>query len=148
MLLKQQFHALVPGGSTPSDHVPYPKEMDVYLNIAENIARRAHHCASGDDYYPGYFSAIIIQSEGIKLEQINHYNARSLAHKNDYSLRSLTFFIPYQNAKAPKLRFGEECIGAMHVQFSDNSSENNKLCGNRIREQIDREKENFASPND
>jgi hypothetical protein len=111
--------------------------------MAESIAEQAYQCTSGDDYGPGYFSKIKLTSNGITLEQINHMNSKSLAHKQDYSLRDLEFFIPYGSQKPGKLLFEEEYIGTMRIRFSDRSSANNRNCGDRIRQQIDAERVKF-----
>ncbi len=128
----------------PLNYEPLSDQVHLYLTIAESVARQAYLCASGDDYSPGYFSTVTLNADGILLEQINHKNSRSLAHKQDYSLRDLTFFIPYGSHKPDRL-YNEEYIGRMRILFSDRSSANNKDCGNKIREQINAERMKFDS---
>jgi hypothetical protein len=118
--------------------------VDRYLTIAESIARCAYHCTSGDDYRPGYFSEIIVTRESITLQQINHMHARSLDHKNSYSLRDLEFFIPVGPSPEDKLPLlSDDHIGTMHIMFSDRSSGSNRTCGDRILEKIAEEKAAF-----
>ena len=119
-------------------------ETKQYLNIADEIAKQAYLCSSGDDYYPGYFSAIAINDDGIILEQINHWNARSIDHKNNYYLRNLRFYIP-NTATESRLSYGEEKIGKMNVYFSDSSSSNNKKCGDKILKKIEEQKSLFEN---
>ena len=111
------------------------KTITEYLTIADEIAGQAYNCAAGDDYRPGMFSEIILEDFSIKLNQINHMNAKSLAHKEDYSLRRLEFIIPIQE---PILNrpYCDYKIGDMLIYFSDSSSKNNKACGNAIIEKI------------
>ena len=85
--------------AAPLNYEPLSEDVNQYLKIAESIAKQAYLCASGDDYSPGYFGTVVLTSDGILLEQINHMNSRSLAHKADYSLRDLTFFITYNAQK-------------------------------------------------
>lgn len=70
------------------------KEYLEYLAAADEIASISANCASGDNYYPGFYSEIKIGEKGIELNQINHMNSKSLDHKQNYSLRDLQIFIP------------------------------------------------------
>ncbi len=146
-LLAPHFKSII--SSTPEhliateNYEPLSEGVSIYLKIAESIAKQAYLCTSGDDYSPGYFSKIVLNAEGVLLEQINYKNSRSLAHKEDYSLRDLTFFIPYDLQKLGKAGFEDEYIGAMRISFSDRSSANNRNCGDKIRLQIDAERMNF-----
>lgn len=121
------------------------RSVNTYLTIAESIAGVSYLCSTGDDYRPGYFSEITVQPEHIVLRQSNHMNSRSLDHKQNYSLRDLEFFIPLVQAtrQAPRIRLDEEFIGDMRIQFSDRSSQNNKACGDRIREKIEEARATF-----
>jgi hypothetical protein len=119
-------------------------ETKQYLNIADEIAKQAYLCSSGDDYYPGYFSAIVINDDGIILEQINHWNARSIDHKNNYYLRNLRFYIPNTTTET-RLSYSEEKIGKLSIYFSDSSSTNNKKCGDKIFITIQEQKSLFEN---
>jgi hypothetical protein len=101
---------------------PYPAEVKEQVNAADNIAALAVNCAQGDNYRPGNFSKVLLTEDYIELSQINHMNAKSLDHKYDYSLRSLVFTIPFD--------------GRMTVDFSDRSSQNNRVCGDKIEKEI------------
>jgi len=106
-----------------------------YLTLADTIAMQAQNCSSGDDYQPGYYSEVVLEDERIHLKQINHWNARSIDHRNDYFMRNLEFDIPLQPVATRSSLF-EETIGDMKIYFSDRSSGNNKGCGQKIEEQI------------
>ncbi len=112
-------------------------EITTCLNQADEIAAIAMNYASGDDYRPGFFSAISIEEEGIRLSQVNHMNAKSLNHKENYSLRNLEFFIPFEKKQDAKRRWQEYRLGEMSIQFSDGSSKNNKPCGEEIIKKIE-----------
>ena len=147
--LKKHFEPLAASdlkiSSTIPSQVVYTRALDSYLTIAESIASAAYLCTAGDDYRPGYFSEIIVQSEGITLRQTNHMNSRSLDHKQNYSLRDLQFFIPSkQSVRQRPLTMNEVYIGTMRISFSDRSSQNNKMCGDRILEKIGEEKARFG----
>lgn len=129
----------------PLKYEPLSTIVNKYLAIAERIAQQGYLCTSGDDYAPGYFSKMALAAEGILLEQINYMNSRSLAHKTDYSLRDLTFFIPYNPQETKPAGFDEVYIGDMRIHFSDRSSANNKNCGQQIKNQIDEERMKFDS---
>jgi len=117
-------------------------ETQGYLTIADEIAKQAYLCSSGDDYRPGYFSEIIIEDTQIILKQINHWNSRSIDHKKDYHLRNLEFYIPLTDDEL-KPSFKDEHLGRMLIQFSDRSSQNNKRCGDWIREKMNEEQLKF-----
>jgi hypothetical protein len=131
-----------PAGSLTDNRSPHfrNEETQHYLTIADEIAKQAHHFSAGDDYRPGYYSEIALNDNGIVLKQINHWNARSIDHKKDYTLRNLEFYISLTEDK-PKLSFQQEYIGKMIVLFSDSSSEHNKKSGNRILEKIKEERQ-------
>jgi hypothetical protein len=119
--------------------LPYSEEIKEQLNTADKIAALAVNCARGDNYRPGNFSEILLSKDHIELSQVNHMNAKSLAHKKDYSLRSLVFTIPLgPEAKSTKSSFSGYRIGSMVVEFSDRSSENNRRCGDSIEEELER----------
>ena len=147
--LKKHFDTLASGGngisSTNPSQITYTRALDNYLAIADAIAGCAYLCAAGDDYWPGYFSEITVQSEGITLRQTNHMNSKSLDHKDNYSLRDLQFFIPSkQSIRQKPLAMDEDYIGTMRISFSDRSSQNNQKCGDRILEKIREEKLKFS----
>lgn len=119
-------------------------EVLEYIRIADAIAKQAYQCSSGDNYYPGYFSEMIIQETQIVLKQINRWNARSIDHKNDYHMRDLEFYIPL-TAAAIEQSFVDDYIGRMQIVFSDRSTQNNKSCGDKIAEQMQVEKIQFES---
>ncbi len=121
------------GWTSPlSIDLPYSSEVLQAMQTADSIAELAQNCARGDDYRPGNFSKISVASNEIKLEQNNHMNAKSLAHKNDYSLRNLVFTIPLEPNPANERSLEKYQIGMMTVKFSDRSSENNRSCGDKI----------------
>ena len=121
----------------------YDKETLHYLAIADDIAKEAYLCSSGDDYRPGYFSEIIVEEGRIILRQINHWNSRSIAHKDDYFMRDLEFYIPLTPADQ-KPSFQDEQIGRMIIRFQDGSSKNNRVCGDKIKEKIEENKVKFV----
>lgn len=122
-----------PGWAPPSSTVlPYSQQVLSSMEIADSIAALAKNCTRGDEYRPGNFSKVMLTSNLIKLEQVNHMNAKSLAHKKDYSLRSLVFTIPLESNSPDERSFHGYKIGIMTANFSDNSSENNRPCGDRI----------------
>ena len=122
--------------STESEHTDVlTEEVAHYLTMADEIAKQVYLCSAGDDYRPGYYSEISIDDYGIRLKQINYHNARSIKHKQDYYMRTLEFYIPL-TTEEPKLLFQQEKIGKMLVEFSDSSSEHNKVCGNKILEKL------------
>lgn len=125
---------------------PYQPETLRYISIADTIAKEAYLYSSGDHYRPGHFSEMIIDDEIITLRQINRHNSKSIAHKDDYLMRDLEFFIPLKSA-TPKPSFQDEHIGNMVIRFSDTSSKKNKQGGNQIREKIDEEKLRFENLN-
>jgi len=114
----------------------YSGEILNYLTIADEIAKQGYSCCSGDNYRPGYFSKIIVEERRIVLEQINHLNAKSLDHRNDYNMRNLEFFIPFHPTEEKPSSFHGHHIGQMLINFSDGSSRNNKHCGTLIKEKI------------
>ena len=118
------------------------EEVMQYLNVADEIAKQAYGCSQGDDYMPGYFSEVIVDDSGVILRQINRWNSRSTLHKNDYHLRDLEFHIPNAGAEN-KLKYGADKIGRMTILFSDSSSMNNKVCGERIYNEIQLQKIQF-----
>lgn len=115
-----------PTFNSPSNKEILSEEIIKNLSLADSIAALAYNCTSGDDYRPGNFSKIILTENEIELQQINHMNAKSLDHKKDYSLRSLIFKIDRKNPKEK-----------MSIEFRDNSSANNKSCGDAIQKAID-----------
>lgn len=102
---------------------------------ADSIAALSVDCTTGDSYRPGNFSKITIYHDRIELQQINMMNAKSLAHKTNYSLRSLEFFVPL--SKELRAGYAQQKLGDMVVEFSDRSSENNRRCGDRISEALE-----------
>lgn len=125
--------------SNPSSD--YDKSIKRYLDIADSIAKQAHNCSRGDDYRPGFYSKIMITETVIKLSQINTMNSKSIDHKQNYHLRKLEFLIPLDNQ--PTTLWFDYRIGSMLLNFSDNSSVNNRSCGNFIKEQIEKEMQRF-----
>lgn len=119
------------------------KDVEQYLAIADNIAKQAQGCSQGDDYLPGHFSEVIIDDSGITLRQINRWNSRSIIHKNDYHMRDLEFHIPGGRSEMDH-RYGIDKIGRMAIIFSDSSSMNNKVCGDRIYNEIQVQKMQFG----
>lgn len=114
----------------------FTEEVMKYIKIAEEIGKQAYQCNSGDNYYPGYFSEILLSRQGIVLSQINRWNSRSVDHKEDYTMRELRFSIPYAEVQISDGQIDQEYIGRMRIEFSDRSSKNNRWCGDLIREKI------------
>ncbi|WP_073137200.1 hypothetical protein [Chryseolinea serpens] len=129
--------------STKKRDVFYSDSVIQYLSLADSIAMQAQHCGLGDDYQPGYYSEIVLEDARIHLKQINHWNARSIDHRDDYFLRDLEFEIPLQPVAA-RSSFLNDAIGDMQIYFSDRSSDKNKGCGRNIQEQIQIAKAKFA----
>ncbi len=113
-----------------------------YLTLADTIANEAVNCTSGDDYRPGNYSKVTLDDEFISLHQINYMNSRSLDHKEDYSMRNLEFIIPIAESRKDSSRYDYQ-IGEMLINLSDNSSKNNKHCGQVIKEKIEQMKRLF-----
>jgi hypothetical protein len=122
----------------------FTEEVLAYLRSADEIAKQADQCAPGDNYHPGYFSVITIEETLIILTQTNRWNARSLDHKKDYHMRDLEFYIPLTSDVIDQ-SFAEEHLGRMLIHFSDHSTPNNKVCGDKIAEQIKAEKLKFET---
>ncbi|MDB5272281.1 MAG: hypothetical protein JWO58_648 [Chitinophagaceae bacterium] len=121
--------------NNPNNTWYHNENVTGYINIADDIAKEGCNCNSGDNYRPGSFSKIAVHNDAIILEQINHYNAKSSDHKDDYQLRDLIFHVPLsEQAKVPEMH--DYQIGEMYIEFSDRSSKNNKSCGQKIVEQI------------
>jgi hypothetical protein len=121
---------------------PFNEETLKYLAMADEIAKESYLCSSEDSYHPGYYTDIILEETQIVLKQINRTNARSVNHKQDYYMRDLIFYIP-TTAIDLTPSYSDIKIGRMSVQFSDNSTPNNKKCGNRIKEKINEVINNF-----
>lgn len=117
----------------PTEKFSFTDDILQYLRIADDIARQVHNCAAGDHYSPGNFSRISMEDGKIILSQVNHMNSKSLAHKENYSLRSLEFIIP---TASRKISMYDYKIGDMLINFSDRSSANNKQCGEKILKRI------------
>jgi len=98
--------------------VSFGKEIADYLNIADEIAKPGYQYSSGDDYYPGYYSEVAIEDSLIILKQVNHWNSRSINHKDNYHLRDLEFYIPIGSGES-KSFFQSEKIGKMTIVLSD-----------------------------
>ncbi|MDF2454037.1 MAG: hypothetical protein K0R51_30 [Cytophagaceae bacterium] len=122
----------------PNNTWYHDEETTAYINIADEIAQAGANCSAGDNYAPGQFSEIKVNSKGIFLSQINLHNSRSIDHKNNYHMRKLRFFIPlYKEMKATRTIDDTMYeIGKMQISFSDNSSPVNRKCGERIVEHI------------
>jgi len=122
----------------PNNTWYHDEETTAYLNIADEIAKAGSNCSSGDNYDPGNFSEIKVNSKGIFLNQINLHNSRSSNHKDNYHMRKLRLFIPvYKGMKATRdIDDKTYEIGNMQVSFSDHSSPINRNCGEKIVEQI------------
>jgi len=129
--------------STEKRDVFYSDSVIRYLTLADTIAMQAQQCSSGDDYRPGYYSEIVWEDERIHLKQINHWNARSIDHRDDYFMRDLEFDIPLQPVATRSLLLNDT-IGDMQIYFSDRSSDKNKGCGDKIQEQIRSAKMKFT----
>ena len=111
--------------SNNPEKLSWSGEIIQQVDAADNIASLTVNCTRGDDYHPGNFSKVLLSENHIELQQINYMNAKSLDHKNDYSLRSLVFRIPLTGSTK------------MITEFTDRSSENNRHCGERIKAAID-----------
>lgn len=122
----------------------FSTEVASYLKAADEIAAVAVNRASGDSYRPGFYSNVTLTDEAITLEQINHMNAKSTDHKENYSLRNLEFQIPL-GTKEVKAGFSDHMLGRMRVKFRDSSSKNNQVIGNDILEKLLKVKKGFES---
>jgi hypothetical protein len=105
--------------------LPWPDAVLQQIDTADNIASVALNCTAGDDYRPGNFSKVLLAANHIELQQVNYMNAKSLDHKNDYSLRSLVFRISVKGDTK------------MITEFTDRSSQNNRECGERVKAALD-----------
>jgi len=123
--------------------IPYSDKVKQYLDTADSIAMQAYQCDAGDDYWPGYYSEIVLEEASIQLKQINHWNARSIDHRDDYVMRNLEFDIPLRPVTV-RPSFLTETIGDMQVYFFDRSSDKNRACGERITEQIQLAKQRYS----
>ena len=94
--------------ASKSNESTYSSETSQYLTAADAIAKTTVNCSSGDNYYPGYFSKIILEESKIVLEQINRHNARSSDHRDDYFLRDLVFTIPLTSVDPERNHFDEQ----------------------------------------
>ena len=118
--------------ASASIETKFPEQVLQAMNSADSIAALVTNCTRGDDYRPGNFSKISASERRIKLEQINHMNSRSLSHKDNYSLRQLVFTINLDSSPVNEPGRGEYQIGIMKVEFSDHSSANNRICGDKV----------------
>jgi hypothetical protein len=116
---------------------PFTETVALQLRTADRIASLVAHCAAGDDYRPGHFSKVRLAGDHILLSQINHMNSRSLSHKENYSLRNLEFFIPLTTAFKTNFRHDYRS-GDMLIRFEDDSSNNNRRCGDRLRAELEK----------
>lgn len=116
--------------------IPWSDEVKRSVEEADRIAALCLNSTWGDDYHPGNFSKITLFDDRIELEQVNKMNAKSLDHKNNYSLRSLEFTIPL--SKSLTFSLAQYKIGDMLVEFTDHSSENNLQYGMRVSEELER----------
>jgi hypothetical protein len=122
--------------ANPPNEAGYDIAIGNYLSIADRIAEKAMHCAAGDHYQPGAFSCFQVTDERIVLTQNNHMNAKSLNHKQNYSLHNLEFIIPLKDTTVLRTTSDSYKVGLMLINFSDRSSSNNKVCGDAIKAQI------------
>lgn len=105
-----------------------------YLEMADRIA------SPGNDINatPSSYGSVIITSEFIKFEQINHMNSTSLDHKDSYSLRDLYFIIPLKGTSKRRhdLKIGSYYLGEMEVFFQDGSAKTQRATGDQIMIQL------------
>lgn len=128
-----------PGWQSPLVvELPYSREVIQSLQTADEIAVLTVNCAVGDNYHPGSFSKVSVNDWCIELQQINRMHARSLDHKNNYSMRDLVFTIPFERDAVIAKRLGAYQVGSMVVEFSDNSSANNRGCGRSVVEALEK----------
>jgi hypothetical protein len=105
-----------------------------YLQIADRIRTLDHH--------RGVRENVTITSTFIKLNQTNHWNARSLDHKDSYLLRNLDFIVPLKrniNKKEDPREVGSKYIGDIEVIFNDRSAKSRRSTGDKIKIQIENE---------
>jgi hypothetical protein len=132
-----------PWHTEPNNTWYHDEKVTAYINMADEIAKETYNCASGDDYRPGCFSQIKIEDTFLSLSQINLHHAKSSAHKEDYHMRKLHFYIPTtEKAIEPSLDMNYQ-IGEMYISFSDHSSPKNRACGQKIVEEILHQKASF-----
>ncbi|MEZ4937277.1 MAG: hypothetical protein R2799_06755 [Crocinitomicaceae bacterium] len=116
------------------------QEQINYLKIADRIA------AKGNDIHaqPTDFGDVIVTEYWIKLEQINRLNSRSLSHRDSFYLRDLKIVIPlFPKEEQHNTEIGIYKIGRMLINFFDGSAKDNKVTGDQIRTQIEKEKEAY-----
>ena len=133
--------------SIPESQFPLgQKEVD-YLKIAGRIAEK-------DDHH-GTRETIHLTQEELQIWRSNHWNAKSLDHKDSYFLTDLKFIISLtdEHPQDTLLPYYSTMIGDMEVNFSDGSATTQTAYGENISESIASEKENydqlfhFSSPN-
>lgn len=119
---------------------PLSQEQILYLEIADRIAKVGNDISA----YPSYYSALILTSGFIKLEQINGRNSRSIDHKDSYFLRDLYFLIPLKDKAIKKDAFIDlYFIGAMEILFQDSSAKSQRGTGDEILLQLKKEIKNY-----
>ena len=138
-----EHHAPVAGFPSTTNFNNYHQDVLQYFTIADEIAKPAVLCSAGDDYRPGYYSEIIVEEEKVILRQVNWHNAKSSAHKDNYTMRKLEFLIPTKGQQL-KPSFDSENLGSMIVNFQDSSSNQNTSCGDKIRVKIEEEKQKLG----
>lgn len=110
-----------------------PSDVLAALALADEIASLAQNASSGDDYRPGHYTEVSLDKRAIRLRQINRHNSRSSAHKDNYLMRELHFFIPLAPGPVPP---GTHRSGLLHIDFSDLSSPPNRTVGDDIKSKL------------
>jgi hypothetical protein len=122
--------------SLPKNNFTLSTPQIDYLNMADRIA-------TADDHH-GVRQTILLTDEQIHIIRSNHWNARSLDHKDSYFMTDLEFIIPLNKASTDTLSLlGSTRIGDMTVVFYDGSAASQKAYGEQIEEKIAYEKKNY-----
>lgn len=117
---------------------PLSSQQIDYLEIAERIT-------ANDDHH-GVRETLTLTTETIHISRSNHWNAKSLDHKDSYYLTDLDFIIPLKEAlhkEGAPLTMGSQHIGDMEIIFYDGSAESQQTYGDNITESIADEKEKY-----
>lgn len=130
-----------------NSYFKFSKEIENYLEIADRIAAKGNDISAR----PSDFGRIILRSDYIKLSQNNHWNSRSLDHKDSYFMRDLSFKIKFadpskEHPKKDKniIAIGQYFIGFMEINFNDGSAKSQQGTGDEILAQLKKEVQSFS----
>lgn len=114
----------------------------LYLQIADRIASKGNDISAR----PSDYGRLLLSSKWIKLTQSNHWNSKSLDHKDSYYMRDLSILIPLEKVAESDpnpISIDLYQIGAMQVHFVDGSAKSSRGTGDEILAQIKKEMEDF-----